>query len=65
MFLLLSPEVIPPPSPAQTTLVASDITLEYRSISGVKKTGISDEVIMNTLEHLEAENFEVKERLKQ
>lgn len=65
MFLLPAPEVIPPPSSVQPTLVASETTLIARSGYGVKKTVISDEVIMKTLEHLEDENYEVKERLKQ
>lgn len=56
--------MIPTPSHVQTTLVASESTLEVGSISGVKKTMIYDEVIMKTFEHLEVENYEVKERLK-
>lgn len=64
MFLLLAPEVIPPFSPDHTTLVAYETTLEAGSDFGVKKAVIPDEVIMKTLEHLAAENSEVKERLK-
>lgn len=63
-FLLPSLEVIPPSSPVQTTLVASESTLKVGSVLGVKKIVISDEVIMKTLEHLEDENSEVKDGLK-
>lgn len=63
IFLLLAQEMIPPPSPAQITLVSSETTLVVGSISGVKKTVIFDELIMKTLEHLGDENYEPKERL--
>lgn len=64
-FLLPTLEVTSPHSPIQPTLVASETTLLAGSGYGVTKTKTYDEVIMKTLEHLEAENFEVKERLKQ
>lgn len=48
MFLIHALEVIPPLSPVQTTLVASELTVEAGSVSWVKKIVISDEVIMKT-----------------
>lgn len=60
-FLLAAPYMTPSPSPDQTSMVSYETTLEVGSNSGVKKNMVSEEFI---LEHLEAENFEVKERLK-
>lgn len=62
MLLIPAPEVIPPPSPDHMALVASETTLEAGSVFGVKKTVISEEIIMNTLEDLKA-NFVVREWL--
>lgn len=63
MLLLSASEVIPLSSLDQTTLVTCEMTLEAGSVFGVKKTVISEEIIMNTLEELKAENSMVKERL--
>lgn len=45
-------------------MVASETTLKVGSDFGVKKTVVSGEFILKTLEHLADENSEVKERLK-
>lgn len=49
-----------PQSLVQTTLVASETTFEVGSVSEVKKTMVYEEYILKTLEHLAAENSEVK-----
>lgn len=54
----------PPPSSAHTTMVASETTFEVGNNFGLKKTMVSEEFILKTLEHLETENSEFKERLK-
>lgn len=63
MFLLPALKVIPHPSSDQMTLVASGTTLEAGGFYGAKKTVISEEIILKTLEDLKAENFVVVERL--
>lgn len=60
-LLLPDLEVIPPPSPIHTTLVASEMTLEVGSVFGVKKTTFFEEFTMKTLEEPKVENSEVKE----
>lgn len=45
------------------TLATYEKTLEVRSVYGVKKTLVSEEIIMNSLEELKAENYAVRERL--
>lgn len=45
-------------------MIAFETTLEVGNNSGVKKTVISKEFILKTLEHLTTEYYEVKERLK-
>lgn len=61
-FLLPAQVMTPPPSPVQDPLVISEPTLKVRSVSGEKKTSISEEFILKALERLSAENSEVKER---
>lgn len=51
-----------PPSPIQTTMVASKTTLDVGNNFGVKKIVVSEEFILKTLENLAAENSEVKVR---
>lgn len=63
-LLLPASEVTPPPSPVPTTMVTSKTTLEVGSNSKVKKIVVSEEFIFKNLEHLVAENSEVKERIK-
>lgn len=62
-FLLPTTKFIPPHSLVPTTLVSYEWTLEDKSIFGVKKNIIFDQVIMKTLEHPATENYKVKERL--
>lgn len=61
-LLLPDPVVTPPPSPVQAPLVIFEPTLEAGSVSGDKKTLNSKEFILKALEHISAENLEVKER---
>lgn len=44
-------------------MATSDTTLEVASVSGVKKTLISKEIILKTLENLKDENSIVREKL--
>ena len=44
-LLLPAPVVSPPPSPAQTTMVTSETTLEVGNNSEVKKTVVYEEFI--------------------
>lgn len=45
-------------------MVAYEISLEVGSNYGLKKTVATEEFILKILEHLKAENSEVKKRLK-
>lgn len=65
LSLLPSARVVTsPPSPVQSPLVASEPYLEVASVSGAKKTMVTDEFIMENFERLMVPNSEVKEQLK-
>ena len=66
ILLFPAPEVIPPPQETQSeqlTLAILKKTFDIGSVYGVAKTLASEEVILNTLEELKAENVVVIERL--
>ena len=60
-LLLPALVVTPPPSPAQTNLVASETSLEVGINSGLKNTMVKKKFILKILDHLKARNYEVKE----
>lgn len=63
-FLLSTPVLTPPPSSVQASLVASESSLEVVSVSGAKKTMVTDEFILENFECLAVASSEVKEQLK-
>lgn len=63
-LLFPAPAVTPPPSLVQAPLVAYERSLEVFSVSGAKKTVVTDKFILENFERLTIMNSEVKEQLK-